>query len=226
MKMKMSTMALAAIAVFVPHAAATTVFRSINDNGIFTPFNSNTPAGTKFGDGGWLSGFQPDNYVLTGITLGLCTFGGQNPGTTDLVFTFNDGDPSGLVFGTGASLYSTTVRGVALPADDTSDLQLFTVTIPLPNVQTAGGFNNIGFSIGVENFVFDGAFGFQCSSALGQAVGFYTNNASQYSGGAWSLFSFGPGDFGVANFVATITAVPSPSALAVFYLTLVSRRRR
>ena len=38
------------------------------------------------------------------MTLGLATIGGDLPGSTDLVFTFNDGDPSGLVFGSGATL--------------------------------------------------------------------------------------------------------------------------
>lgn len=221
-----SAAAVLVFAAVVAPASGVVVFDCINDNGYFTPFSASTPAGTRFGDGGWLSDFQPQNFTLTNLTLGLCTFGGTGPGVTDLVVTFNDGDPSGLAFGSGATLFSTTVRGVALPADDSSNVQFFSVSIPMPNVQTLGGFNNIGFSVGVENFAFDGQFGFQCGSAFGQPVGFYTNNASQFDGNAWSLFSFGPGSFGVANFVAQIEAVPSPAGLAVLGGLLVMGRRR
>lgn len=70
---------------------------------------------------------------------------------------------------------------------------------------TSAGFNNIGWSVSFNNWVYDGQFGFQVSTASGQAVGFYTSNASFNDGSSWSLFSFGPDtNTGVANFVATI----------------------
>jgi len=152
--------------------------------------------------------------------------GGTNNGSTDLVFTFNDGDPSGLVFGNGATLYSTTITNVSIPSEESGAVATFSIAIPLPNIVTSGGFNNIGFSVGVSNFNFDGTFGFQCSSGFGQTVGFYTNNASQFDGSGWSLFSFGPGVGGVANFVAEIKQVPSPSALGVFGLACLCAPRR
>ena len=75
----------------------------------------------------------------------------------------------------------------------------------------------------------NGSLGFQCSTALGQQIGFYTNNASWYNGSAWSLFSFGPDwNYGVANFVTTLT-VPGPGAAATLglgALALGRRRRR
>lgn len=206
-------------------ASAATYFKNTNDNGLFTPFNSSTPAGTRYGDGGWLTNFQPSGIELTGITLGLVAYGGTANGTTDITFTFNDGDPSGLVFGSGNTLYSTTISNVQLIADEASPATLFDLFIPLPSVMTSGGFNNIGFSIGVSNFNFDGQFGFQCSSAFGQQIGFYTNNASYYDGNNWSLFSFGVGNFGVANFVAEV--VPSPaSGLTLAGACLLAARRR
>jgi hypothetical protein len=208
-----------------PLAHADPVFKSINDNGIFTPFNSATPANTRYGDGGWLTNFQPNGIALTEITLGLVTTGGTRNGTTDISFTFNDGDPSGLVFGTGSTRYSTVIRNVPLTTDEAGP-SYFNLTIPLPSIETLGGFNNIGFSIGVSNFNFDGNFGFQCASAFGQPIGFYTNNASQFNGTNWSLFAFGAGNFGVANFVAEIVPAPSTGVLLAIGTMLVSRRRR
>ena len=113
---------------------------------------------------------------------------------------------------------------------DTSELGVpafFNVTIPLPGVVTAGGFNNVGWSVGVSNFDSDGSFGFQCASAFGQPVGFYTNNAAFYNGSSWNQFSFGGGAFGVANFVATINSVPAPAAFVPLAgLVMAGRRRR
>jgi len=93
----------------------------------------------------------------------------------------------------------------------------FDLTIPLPGVFTLGGFNNVGFSIGVENFDFDGSFGFQTSEQFNY-VGFYTELASEYEAGDWSQFSFGPNPFtnmnDMANLRMTITA-PEPATLSV-----------
>jgi hypothetical protein len=206
-----------------------TLFKNVADNGFFTPFNSHNTS-VRYGDSGWLSNFQPDGFTVTGITLGLLTYGGTSNGSTDITFTFNNGDPSGQVFGNGATLYSTTIRNVALNVDETSSFATFDLFIPMPNIQTLGGFNNVGFSVGVSNFNFDGSFGFQCSSAYGQQVGFYTSNASYFNGSSWSLFSFGGGPYGVANFVAEIVGapVPAPSAAGILRLGLFagSRRRR
>jgi hypothetical protein len=93
---------------------------------------------------------------------------------------------------------------------------------------TTGGYNNVGWSIQLQNYAFGGNFGFQVSTASGQTAGFYTNNASFYNGSAWSLFSFGSdSNFGVANFVATIE-VPTPASagLLVGAGVFALRRRR
>jgi hypothetical protein len=130
------------------------------------------------------------------------------------------------VFGSGAELWSTVIEDVVLPGDEKADPIYFDLVIDLPEIETLGGFNNIGWSIGVQNFDFDGDFGFQCSTAGGQQVGFYTNNASYYDGTSWSLFSFGADpDTGVANYVATIWT-PEPGTLALFGVGLLAIARR
>jgi hypothetical protein len=218
---------LALSAGVVSSASATTVFQNTFDNGYFTPFNASTPSAVRYADSGWF-GFGGDSPVgLQSITLGLAVAGSSRLGSTDLAFTFNDGDPAQIDFGSGAVLYASTVR-IDLP--DTSELggpSFFTVTIPLPGVVTTGGFNNVGWSVGVSNFDSDGSLGFQCSSAFGQNLGFYTNNAAFFNGSSWSQFSFGSGAFGVANFVAEINAVPAPAAvLPLAGLAMAGRRRR
>jgi hypothetical protein len=207
-------------------ANANVVFKNVQDNGYFTPFNSSTPSNVSYGDGGWLTNWQPDGIEINQVTLGLATSGGTANGYCDLTFTLTDGDPSGLVFGSGAVLATVTVPNLYLIADETGH-SFFDLTLPIPGVSTLGGFNNIGFSVSVSNFDFDGSFGFQCSSVYGQQVGYYTNNASYYNGSNWSLFSFGSGPYGVANFVAEI--VPAPSAgvlLGAAGLAAAARRRR
>lgn len=223
---------VAILALVISLAAASSakagiVFSNTFDNGYFVPFTSLTAPGVKYGDSGWLSGFQPETYTLNQIDLGLAVYGSIFPGETDITVTFNDGDPSGLVFGPGTELYSVTIPDVQLPSTDEFGPEFFTLSIPLPNVVTSGGFNNVGWSVSVSNFEYGGSFGFQCSSTFGQTTGFYTNNASFYNGSAWSLFSFG-GDpnFGVANFVATIHDVPEPATAALLALGLVAMRRR
>lgn len=225
--MKRLLIALVATAMVAagPALAEEVVFRNVNDNGWFAPFDSSTPAGVKYGDSGWLSPSQPETFTLVRLDLGLVAQDGTVPGTTDIVLTFNDGDPSGLVFGSGATLYQTVIEDVELPAG--AGAQFFTLSIALPNVETLGGFNNVGWSVGVENFDFDGSFGFQASSANGQRAGFYTNNASFFDGNSWSLFAFGSDPtFGVANFVAEIYT-PEPTSLAGVLLgaLLIVRRR-
>lgn len=204
------TLLCAALAA-APASALDIVFSNLPDNGFFVPFDSSTPSNVKFGDGGWLSAFQPEPFTLTQIDLGLAAFDGTADGAVDIIFTFNNGDPSGLVFGDGSVLYSTIIQDVPIPATGAGNVEYFSLEIPLPAVQTLGGFNNVGWSVGVANYRYDGKLGFQCSSALGQTVGFYTVNASEFDGTSWSLFSFGPDpNFGVANFRATIY-VPEPS---------------
>lgn len=209
-----------------PEAGAAVVFQNSFDNGFFTPFNAGNAGVVKYGDGGWLSGFTSDTYTLTKITMGLATFGGTFNGGATLHFTLNDGDPSGLVFGPGTQLYAT-----SLPISLGAGTNFFDVEVPLPNVVTSGGFNNIGWSISVSDYQYDGQFGVQCSSAFGQFTGFYTNNASFYNGSSWSLFSFG-GDpiTGVANYVATIEGFITPAPGAVVFAGIAAagalRRRR
>lgn len=211
-------------------ARGSVVFQNGHDNGFFTPFSATTPGSWKYGDSGWF-GFGSDAPVeLESITLGLAVWSPAPvaAGTTDIVFSFHDGDPSGLVFGSAAALFTTTLTGVELPAAVSGGAEFFSITIPLAGVSTLGGFNNIGWSIQVQNFNYGGSFGFQCGSAISQTHGFYTNNASFFNGSSWSLFSFGPDPtFGVANYVATVR-IPAPgtSAAIVAGGLLAGRRRR
>jgi hypothetical protein len=184
----------ALVAALAPTSAASAqvVFETGNDNGYFTPFNSANAGTVKYGDSGWLgSGPGSPGVPLGRMTLRLATFGGAVPGSTDIEFTLNDGDPSGLVFGSGAVLYSTTIAGVELPAAFGTDPTYFDVVIPLPRVMTLGDYNNVGWSVKCRNFNYTGSFGFQVGICTSQAFGFYTNNASFNNGTSWSLFAFG-----------------------------------
>ncbi len=201
------------------------VFQNNNDLGWFTPFNSSTAAGTRYGDAGWLGGPGAAPVFMTGIRMQLATFGGSPAGSTDITFRFHDGDPAGQFFGPGTVLYSTTITGVTLPASAAGTPSYFDLYVPLPLVATAGNFNNVGWSIGVENFSYGGSMGFGVASASAQIVGFSTFNASTFDGTSWSLFSFG----GPANYVVEMTGVPTPGAaalLAVGGLAAARRRRR
>ena len=191
---RISTLLAALVAALAPASAASAqvVFETGNDNGYFTPFNSANAGTVKYGDSGWLgSGPGSPGVPLGRMTLRLATFGGEVPGSTDIEFTLNDGDPSGLVFGSGAVLYSTTIAGVELPAAFGTDPTYFDVVIPLPRVMTLGNFNNVGWSVKCRNFNYTGSFGFQVGICTSQAFGFYTNNASFNNGTSWSLFAFG-----------------------------------
>jgi hypothetical protein len=202
-----SAAALAMIAT-VASAQQSVVFQSTNNSGgFFTPFDPTNANGLTYGDGGWLGqGGGSPPFILTQLTLGLCTFGSETDGSTDLTITLNDGDPSGMVFGTGQTFYSVTIPDVFLPRAVSNEPTYFDLTIPLPNVRTRGNFNNIGFSIRPSNYNFAGQFGFQTSDGNGQAVGFYTNNASfRPANGNWGLFAFGQDPvLDVANYVATV----------------------
>lgn len=205
----MNTVAIATLSasLLAASASATVVFQNQADNGFFTPFDASNAGVVKYGDGGWLTDFGSPPVVLSSITLSLCVFDSPTPGITDMVVTINDGDPSGLVFGSGAELYNTRVHALELPATEPGQPGFFSVKIAIPLVQTLGNFNNVGWSISLSNFDYAGSLGFPVSTASGQGIGFYTSNASFYDGAAWSLFSFGPDpNFGVANYVATIEA--------------------
>ena len=69
------------------------VFDAGSDNGFFTPFNGGNAATVRYGDSGWIGTGDSAPVALGRVTLNLATFGSTTPGTTDLVFTFNDGDP-------------------------------------------------------------------------------------------------------------------------------------
>lgn len=221
--------ACAVVAVAAASSAAlaeVVVFENGNDNGWYTPFNASTSPDIRYGDSGWITTGSAPPTTVSRMELGFAVDSSTAAGSTDITFTLNDGSPSGLVFGSGATLWSTTITNVALP-DSSSGVQLFTLDIPIPNIDLLGGFNNVGWSIGVDNFSYDGNFGFQASSANLQTVGFYTNNASEFDGTNWSLFSFGPDPvFGVANFVATIYEVPEPTTLSLMVLGCLALRRR
>lgn len=226
MKLVLAALALAGTAASAL-AGGPVVFQNTWDNGFFTPFNSSTPTSIRYGDSGWFGSGGDAPAALCEITLGLVVFNSTAAGTTDLTFTFNNGDPSGMVFGNGATLYSTTVTNVTLPdASEVGGVAPIFVTIPLPGVSTTGGFNNIGWSLGVQNFSSNGSLGFQCSSGFAQPAGFYTNNASYFDGSSWSLFSFGSNPIsGVANFVTTLT-VPAPGAVSLLGVAALGLRRR
>lgn len=201
-----AALALSAACSSVAHADI--VFLNTNDNGFFAPFNSANAATVTYGDSGWIHGPDSPPYAIDSITLSLCVFDSEITGSTDLAITFNDGDPSGLVFGSGQQLYSTVVQDVELPATGDEGVIYFDVTVPIPNILTRGGYNNIGWSVKCQNFNSDGSFGFAVATASSQTLGFYTNNASFHNGTSWSLFAFSQDpNTGVANFVATITGV-------------------
>jgi len=209
----LATIFVASLAPFAASngaAAQAVVFDAGSDNGFFTPFSSANAATVKYGDGGWIGTGSSAPVALGRITLNLATFNAQADGATDLVFTFNDGDPSRLVFGSGDVLYTTTITGVTLPAAPIAgSATLFSIDVPLPAIVTRGGFNNIGWSVKCQNFSFAGQFGFQVSTCSAQTVGFYTNNASFFNGSAWSLFAFGQDPCTqVANFSATVYTAP------------------
>lgn len=208
--MKQISVAVLVSAMLAPAALAQVVFENGSNNGYFTPFNTGNASTVKYGDSGWL-GFVGDGtptFTVRQITLSLAVANSATPGSTDIVFTFNEGDPSGLVFGPGTPFYTTTIPCVQLPAAPSEiGPNYFDVTIPLPNITTTGGFNNIGWSVALQNFNYAGDFGFQAGTASSQVTGFYTVNASYYNGTSWSLFSFGQDpNFGVANFVARISS--------------------
>ena len=232
MKKVTSTAFVVALMVCAAPAWATIVYDTGASTGTFTPFNSSTPAGTLFGDSGYFGGGGDAPVGIASLTLGLAVYGdgaAAAEGTTDIVFTFNDGDPSGLIFGPGTTLYSTTIEDVVLPATGNGQETLFSLTIPMPGPMTSGGFNNFGFSIGIENYSYNGNFGFQNRGGF-NSLGFYTNNASEFTpGSGWSLFAFGPNNpADIANFVMTVD-VPEPASLALLSLgglAVISRRRR
>lgn len=201
---------LASLAITGGACAQAIVFNAGSDNGFFTPFNAANAATVKYGDSGWIGTGSSAPVALGGITLNLATFNALTDGTTDLVITFNDGDPSRLVFGSGDILYSTTITGVTLPAAPMAgSATLFAIYVPLPSILTRGGYNNIGWSVKCQNFSFVGQFGFQVSTCNAQTVGFYTNNASFFNGTNWSLFSFGQDPCTqVANLSAIVYTAP------------------
>lgn len=184
-------LAIAAAAATASPLLAETVYWADPNNGFFTPFNRGNAATVRYGDSGWLGGPDAPPVPLASITFELAVVNALLPGRTDLVVTFHDGDPSGLVFGSGAELFSATIRGVDLPAAGL-DPAYFSLTVPLSGVSTLGNFNDVGWSIRCENFDYDGQFGVRVSNCKGQFAGFFTNNASFFNGSAWSLFSFGP----------------------------------
>lgn len=226
--LKVAIFALAGVAAT---ASAQVVFDSVWNNGFFTPFNSSTPSSVRYGDSGWLGGPGAAPVQLDRIVLGMVAYNpGSVPiagGTTSVSFTFNDGDPSGLVFGPGTTLRSLTISGVVLPELEAGAFAAFPLEIPLSAVSTSGNFNNVGWSVGVSNFSYAGSMGFACSDANAMTAGFYTNNASFYNGSNWSLFAFGSNPVtGIAQFQATIYQVPAPGALAMLGVAALAARRR
>lgn len=217
---------VAAIAGVSTSASAQVLFDSGWDNGFFTPFTSSTSSSIRYGDSGWVGNGGSPAQPVSRITLQLAAFNSASAGLTDITFTFNDGDPSGQVFGPGTTLYSTTIEDVVIPASGINSVAAFDLVIDLPGVVLTSGFNNFGWSIGVQNFNYAGSMGFTCSSANSQFVGFYTNNAASYNGSSWSLFSFsGDPVFGVANLRAKLE-VPSAGTLASFGIAAIPALRR
>ncbi len=187
----LACLAVVAASIASSAHAQEVVFFTGSDNGFFTPFNPANATTVKYGDSGWLGGPDALPVALGRITLGLATFNGPVAGTVDIELTINDGDPSGLVFGSGAELYRTVIEDVELPASTSTDATFFELSVPLPSVMTLGGFNNVGWSVSLRNYQYQGQLGFQVATCKAQFVGFYTNNASFFNGNAWSLFAFG-----------------------------------
>jgi hypothetical protein len=211
------TVALIATAAAAQSAQAQSiVFQSDPDNGIFTPFNPSNALTVRYGDSGWLGNNLPPQR-LQSITLRMYAGNAVNPGTGTMRFSFHDGDPSGLVFGSGQQLLSTTIPDIAIPAGSEGGFfTSFEVNIPLNGIVTTGGFNNVGWSVGWTAFNYVGDVGFACASANAQPVGFFTNNASFNNGTSWSLFAFGPDPVTqVANYSVTITRVDPCNAADV-----------
>lgn len=209
---------IAALALSASASAQSIVFSTGSDNGFFTPFNSGNAATVKYGDSGWLGGPDAPPVALGTISLFLATFSNGTPvpaGSTDIELTINDGDPSGLVFGSGAELYRVVIKDVELPATDGTSGSYFSIDVPLPGVLTTGGFNNVGWSVRCIGFDFAGSFGFQVGTCTSQFNGFFTNNASFFNGASWSLFAFGPdtcnqiAQYSVTIFDTGATACPA-----------------
>jgi len=212
-------LAISSVLVFAGSAdAQSIVFSTGSDNGFFTPFNSGNASTVKYGDSGWLGGPDAPPVSLGTISLFLATFSNGTPvpaGSTDIELTINDGDPSGLVFGTGAELYRVVLKDVELPATDGSSGTYFSIDVPLPGVLTAGGFNNVGWSVRCIGFDFAGSFGFQVGTCTSQFNGFFTNNASFFNGSSWSLFAFGPDTCNqIAQYSVTIFDTGAPACPA------------
>lgn len=216
--MRLAAVIITGLLVSSSVSAQSVVFSTGGDNGFFTPFNATNAAAVRYGDSGWLGGPNSPPVALGLISLQLATFSNGTPvpsGTTDLELTINDGDPSGLVFGSGAELYRIVLKDVELPATDGSSATFFTVDVPLPAVRTAGGFNNVGWSVRCIGFQFAGSFGFQVGSCNAQFFGFFTNNASFFNGTSWSLFAFGPDTCSqIAQYAVTIFDVVAPDCPA------------
>lgn len=227
----MMKLALLAVAGVAGCASAQVVFDSVWNNGFYTPFNSTTPSTVRYGDSGWLGGPGSAPMQLDRIVLGMVVYnGGSTPvaaGTTNVRVTFNDGDPSGFVFGPGTTLRTVNIGAVPLPALDAGSFSSFALEVPLSAVSTSGNFNNVGWSLSVNSFNYGGSMGFACSDANAMTAGFYTSNASFYNGSSWSLFSFGSNPVtGIAQFQATIYKIPAPGAMGLMGLALVASRRR
>ena len=191
----------------------TTLYENSPDNGIFTPFNAGNAANLTYGDSGWIGFGGTPPYILETLSLQMATFNGSMDGTADITVTFNDGDPSGLIFGPGTELFRTTFTAYDLPGSP-GENRTFFLTVPLGGIRTAGNYNNIGFSIALSYVQFDGNIGFFCSTAHGTLNGFYTNNASYRDtsiGPNWGLFAFGPDpDTQIASFTARLEGYATP----------------
>ena len=196
---------------------ADVVWSNSSDNGWFTPINSGNTQ-LIYGDSGWFGGGSDSPVRLANIELGLAvsSSGSSSAGTTDIIFRLYDGAPQGIIFGSGDLLLEKRLNGVALPAVSFVEPNYFSLDVDLGGVQTRGGFNNFGWSLELQNYNFTGNFGFQASTANGQTAGFFTNNAFLFNGTSWQLFAFGSDpNTGIANFRATLTAVPEPSSMVL-----------
>jgi len=216
--MRQTAACLAASVLSASASAQSIVFSTGSDNGFFTPFNSSNASTVKYGDSGWLGGPSAPPVALGTISLFLATFSNGTPvpaGVTDIELTINDGDPSRLVFGSGDELYRVVLKDVELPATDGVSASFFSIDVPLPGVLTAGGFNNVGWSVRCTGFQFAGSFGFQVGTCNAQFNGFFTNNASFFNGSSWSLFAFGPDTCNqIAQFSVTIFDAGAPACPA------------
>jgi hypothetical protein len=201
----------AAMLTIAVSAPSQVVLRSGNDSGFLPVVHSSNAGTVAVGDSGTLTPAGNGAPIpLSRITLHLSSFSAALSGTADIELTIHDGDPSGLGPGSGAPLYTTTVRNAVLEAAAfPPDAAYFDLVVPLSGAVTLGGANHVGWSVRCSRFNFGGELGFQVGSCSTQYVGQGTRKAAWFNGSTWSQFDFGNDPCtGFAQLAVTIERAP------------------